>query len=111
MLPKNPESPIDREKNKHVGSDKVGEKKTLRANILSRKLNYFGHIVRHPCLEKSIMQGMVDGKRKRGRPTASWLDDIKKYTGTSISNTTRIIEHRTRWRTLTRATPVYVYAM
>ena len=42
--------------------DKVGEKKTLRANILSRKLNYFGHIVRHPCLEKSIMQGTVDGK-------------------------------------------------
>ncbi len=48
-----------------------------------------------PCLENSIMQGMVDGKRKRGRLTASWLDDIKKYTGTSISNTTRIAEHHT----------------
>jgi len=91
--------------------EKVGEKKTLRADIISRKLTYFGHIIRHPCLEKTILQGMLEGKRKRGRPRASWLDDIKKYSGTSITNATRIAEHRTRWRALIRTTPAYVYAM
>ena len=41
----------------------VGQKKPLQANIIARKLSYFGHAIRHHCLEKTIIQGMVDGKR------------------------------------------------
>ncbi|XP_072020234.1 uncharacterized protein [Amphiura filiformis] len=56
----------------------LGVQKTLRADIISRKLSYFGHITRHHCLQKTIVQGMVEGKRKRGRPAASWLNDINE---------------------------------
>ncbi len=59
-----------------------------QADIIARKLSYFGHVTRHHCLEKTIIQGMVVGKCRRGRPAASWLDDIKKLSGMKITEAT-----------------------
>ena len=45
-------------------------------NFVSRqKLKYFGHVTRHNGLEKTIMQGMVAGKRSRGKPRQKWEKD------------------------------------
>ena len=46
----------------------LGIDKTLRADIFTRKPSYFGHATRHQCLQKTIIQGMLERKRKRGRP-------------------------------------------
>ena len=46
----------------------LGIDKTLRADIFTRKPSYFGHATRHQCLQKKIIQGMLERKRKRGRP-------------------------------------------
>ena len=83
----------------------LGVQKTLRADIVARKLSYFGHVTRHQCLQKSIIQGRVEGKRRRGRPAASWFDDIKSITGLSITEATRVAADRTQWNSLIRTTP------
>ena len=53
----------------------------LEAIIKKQQLSCFGHIMRREnSLEKSIVLGMGGGTRKRGRPRARWLDDIKAVT-------------------------------
>ena len=48
--------------------NKIGTDLTIRKTILERKLGYFGHIVRRDGgTEKQILQGMVEGRRERGR--------------------------------------------
>ena len=48
----------------------------LVKRIKERKLKYFGHIKRHDNLEKTVLEGYIMGKRKRGRPRRRWLQDI-----------------------------------
>ena len=59
----------------------------LEAQIKKQQLSYFGHIMRSEnSLEKSMMLGMGGGARKRGRPRARWLDDIKAITNCTLTN-------------------------
>ena len=48
-------------------------------HIKKQKLSYFGHIKRHNTIEKTIMEGKVEGKRSRGRPRRQWKDDIVSW--------------------------------
>ena len=83
----------------------------LRKTIDSRKLRYLGHISRKDdSIEKFIMQGTVEGSRGRGRPSTSWTDDIKRYSGLSLTAATRLAVNRTGWRPLVRATAAPVGA-
>jgi hypothetical protein len=85
--------------------DKIGTGLTLRRDINSRKLRYFGHISRKDTsVEKLIMQGAVEGSRGRGRPITSWTDDIKRITGLSVTEATLRASNRTGWRALVKAT-------
>jgi L-rhamnose isomerase len=56
----------------------------LTNNILSRKIKYFGHIKRHSSMERAIMEGMVAGRRGRGRPRRRWIQDVKETLNMSI---------------------------
>ena len=66
-----------------------------------RKMNWFGHIYRHNSLAKTILQGTVEGGRKRGRPTKSWLDNIKDWTGLNVGTSNRKLEYRPTWARIT----------
>ena len=45
--------------------------------MLTLKLQYFGHLIRKAAsLEKTLMLGKIEGKRKRGRQRMRWLDSI-----------------------------------
>ena len=44
--------------------------------IRKRKVRYFGHIKRHEGLEKTIMEGGIPAKRRRGRPRRRWIQDV-----------------------------------
>ena len=44
--------------------------------IRKRKLRYFGHIKRHEGLEKTIMEGGIRAKRRRGRPRKTRIQDV-----------------------------------
>ena len=77
-------------------------KPELLCHIKSRKLRYFGHVMRqqHDSIEGSVMAGLVEGARGRGRPRVCWIDNIMTWsglTGTSLLQATR---DRGRWTTL-----------
>ena len=79
--------------------DKIGTGLTLRRDINSRKLRYFGHISRRDTsVEKLIMQSAVEGSRGRGRPITSWTDDIKRITGLSVTEATYITCIKHNWK-------------
>ena len=62
-------------------------KKELLGKIMILKLAYFGHIMRGSSSPHTlqIVEGMVKGKRKRGRQKKSWFDNIKEWTGLSYN--------------------------
>ena len=45
--------------------------------VKKRKLRWFGHVSRSSGLAKTILQGKVKGKRRRGRQKKRWVDNIK----------------------------------
>ena len=65
---------------------KIGVKETAMLNNLKhRKLSYAGHIMRntsgHCDTLLTTLQGRMEGKRGRGRPRQTWVDDIREWTG------------------------------
>ena len=61
---------------------------------------FFGHACRNnKCnLVKTCIIGMMPGKRRRGRPRMQYIDNIKKWTRTSLEENVRLTEDRTAWR-------------
>ena len=62
--------------------------------IKTRKLKYFGHIVRKKgnSLEKEIMQGTTGGARTRGKPRTNWMEIIRSWTGLNMCQLMRTTE-------------------
>ena len=58
----------------------IGEYDELLILAKKRKLRLFGHVSRSSGLAKTILQGTVKGKRKRGRQKKRWEDNIKEWT-------------------------------
>ena len=60
----------------------IGNQTSLYTKIMRNKLQYFGHIARREGdnLEKVIIQGAIEGRRKRGRPKLCWTDGINEAT-------------------------------
>ena len=81
--------------------EEVGGRK-LWSSVISRKLRYFGHIMRKEDdnLEKCIITGMVEGSRGRGRPRRAWCDDIKDWTHLSTDELLQSTKDRAGWRSL-----------
>ena len=76
----------------------------LETLIKKQQLSYFGHIMRREnSLEKSIMLGMGGGSRKRGRPRARWLDDIKAVTNCTLAELCGSARDRDTWRKMIMA--------
>ena len=63
-----------------------------------QKLKWFGHVVRAKgTLANIILQGTVEGRRKRGRPKRIWMDDIKDWTGRNVEELLHLAENRSVW--------------
>ena len=60
------------------------------------KRKCFGYVTRHSGLEKTIMQGMVVGKRSRGKPRQRWEEDITDIFST-MATENRVVEERLRF--------------
>ena len=76
----------------------------LLGHVLRRKLSFLGHTHREGgCqLVKTVIQGKVPGKRRRGRPRASYGNNITKWMGKTMSEVIRETQERDRWRRLVR---------
>ena len=66
--------------------------------ILKVKLQYFGHLMqRADSLEKTLMMGKIEGKRRRGRQRIRWLDSITSSIDMNLNKHQEIVEDRAGW--------------
>ena len=100
VLEKTLKSPLDSRSNQSI-LKKINSKYSLEGLILNLKLQYFGHLIpKADSLEKTLMLGKIQGKRRRGWQRMRWLDSITDSTDMNLSKLQEIMKDRDTWRAI-----------
>ena len=66
--------------------------------MLKLKLHYFDHLMGTDSLEKSLMLGKMEGRRRRGHQRARWLDGISDAMNINLGKLREVVRDRETWR-------------
>ena len=77
---------------------RIGEKRLLLLSIKGRKLKYFGHLIRAGRLQRLLLDGKVEGLRKPGSQTRTWMKEILERIEMNYNDCIRSAMDRRRWR-------------
>ena len=70
----------------------------MKGLILKLKLKYFGQLMqRVNSLEKTLMLGKMEGRKRRGQQNTRWLDDISKSIEMSLNKLLEMVKDREAW--------------